>query len=74
MIMGDSYTKAFAPWVIPYFEQVIVINPRYFKGRGEEFQQLLKDYKVTDFMLLEYGNDISSRVYSEELRKTVSIK
>lgn len=74
MIMGDAYAKAFAPWLIPYYEKVIVINPIYFKGREPEFQQLLKNFKVTDFIILEYGNDISSRIHSEELRKTCIYK
>jgi len=74
MIMGSENVRAFAPWLIPSYEKVIVINPIHFKGNEPEFQQLLKDYHVTDFMLLEYGNDINSRIYNEGLRKTCLYK
>lgn len=55
MIIGDSYMKAFALWLTPYYEKVIVINSDYFEGDKSEIDYILEDEGVTDFMILVSG-------------------
>jgi len=50
-IVKDSYGNAFTPWLTPYFEKIIVIDPRHF---NEDFYKLLTDNSVTDLLVLNY--------------------
>jgi len=53
MIVGDDYAKSFAGWMIPCYEKIILVDPRYFEGSDSEFMQMFTDYSITDFLILE---------------------
>lgn len=59
MVLGDSYVKSLAPWLIPCYEEIIYINPDKFRKGKSEFRQLLIDYSVTDLMIVNSGRNIS---------------
>jgi len=54
MILGDDYIKPFAPWLTPYYENVCLVSPRYFDGGPEEFWKLFSEYQITEFLVVEY--------------------
>ena len=56
LIFKDSYANCFIPLLIPHFESITVIDPRYFTGNIEdilgdsEFTHLLYLYNVNTFL------------------------
>jgi len=69
LIVGDHYRRAFAPWLIPCFEKVIVIDPDQYKEGRAAFQKVLSDYQVTDFLVIEYGRNLSSTAFLKDIRE-----
>ncbi len=57
LIFKDSYANAFVPFVAPYYEKVIMIDPRYYFG---DVHQLIEDEKITDMMFLYNVNTFFS--------------
>lgn len=47
MIFKDSYANSFIPFLTPYFEKIIIIDPRYYYGDAE---LLIRSEGVTDIM------------------------
>lgn len=68
MIVGDEYSKAFAPWLTPYFESICLVDPSYFNGESKEFWQLFSGYNITDFLILEYGKNLGKSVINSRIR------
>lgn len=53
MVIKDSYANCFIPFLIPYYKEIIVIDPRYYYGNiGDE----ISSEGVTDVLLLYNAN------------------
>ncbi|MDR0424583.1 MAG: hypothetical protein LBH39_03885 [Clostridiales Family XIII bacterium] len=50
-VIKDSYGNALIPWLAPYFDSVIAIDPRTFR---EDFGQMLAERGVTDLLIVDY--------------------
>jgi hypothetical protein len=48
-IVKDSYANAFIPFLLPHFEKIIYIDPRYF---NENLTGFVKKQKITDVLFL----------------------
>jgi hypothetical protein len=48
-IVKDSYANAFIPFLLPHFEKIIYIDPRYF---NENLTDFVKKEKITDVLFL----------------------
>lgn len=70
MIFKDSYANCFIPFLTPYFEKIIIVDPRYYYGdaqmtiRNEGVTDIVFFYNVDTFMtdhsladVLEAQND-----------------
>jgi len=66
VLVKDSFGNAFAPWLTPYFESIIVIDPRHFK---EDFYKLLTENGVTDVLVLNYMQLTKQEEYMELLNR-----
>lgn len=51
LIVKDSYANAFIPWLVPSFNKIIVIDPRYF---GDNIYTLAEEEGISDFLVLDY--------------------
>lgn len=51
LIIKDSYANAFLPWVYPYFQNMVMVDPRYFK---ENISDLIENNYITDVLFLNY--------------------
>lgn len=64
MIIGDKYSKIFAPWLIPYYEKILLINPAYYKGDKYILEEMIKEYNVEDFLVIQsvrmFGETVES--------------
>lgn len=49
LIFKDSYANCFIPMLIPHYENIVVIDPRYFSGRIED---IMADFNFTDVLFL----------------------
>ena len=49
LIFKDSYANCFIPFLIPHFEKIVVIDPRYFT---EDINDILKDTEFTHLLYL----------------------
>ncbi len=61
VIIKDSYGNAFAPYLALHYEQVFIIDYRYFKSNIPEF---IKEYKITDFIFAHNTFVVNSRYTS----------
>lgn len=46
-VIKDSYANCFIPLLVPHYERICVLDPRYFRGRLFDF---MEDYKPRDGM------------------------
>ncbi len=49
LILKDSYANCFIPLLIPHFEKIVIIDPRYFNGN---LQYILEDNDFSHLLLL----------------------
>ncbi|MGI5849888.1 MAG: DHHW family protein [Christensenellales bacterium] len=67
MIVGDEYSKAFAPWLTPYYENIILINPTFYNGSQKDFWNFFSDYQIADFLIMEYGNHLGYNTVNRKI-------
>lgn len=49
LIFKDSYANCFIPFLIPYYRNITVIDPRYYY---EDVERLISDNNITDILFL----------------------
>jgi hypothetical protein len=68
VVIKDSYANAFIPFLLPHFEKVYYIDPRYFKGNMIDF---VKEQKITDVLFLNNStvarNDGIAKLLNEKM-------
>ena len=57
LIFKDSYANCFIPLLIPYYENIIIVDPRYYSGNIED---IMSDYNYSDVLFL-YNTDFLTR-------------
>ncbi len=53
LVVKDSFANCYIPFLIPYYNKIIVVDPRYYVGGIEE---LTYTYGITDTLFLYSGN------------------
>ena len=48
-VIKDSYANSFIPFLLPHFEKVYIVDPRYYKGSLTDF---MKKQQITDVLFL----------------------
>ncbi|MEG1548706.1 MAG: DHHW family protein [Clostridia bacterium] len=63
IIFGDNVAKLFAPWLTPCYENVILINSKWYHDGVDGLRKIFEEYNVTDFICMQsifsYSGDIS---------------
>ncbi|MGD9676948.1 MAG: DHHW family protein [Vulcanibacillus sp.] len=72
MILGDQYSKAFTPWLTPYYTNIVLVSPSLFNGSSEEFWHLFTEYQITDFLIIEYGRYLGDSVMNKRIIELMS--
>lgn len=49
LILKDSYANCFVPFLLPYFEEIILVDPRYYYG---DLSELIRTEKITQILFL----------------------
>lgn len=79
MVFKDSYANCFIPFLTPYYEKIIIIDPRYYYGdaqmtiRNEGITDVLFFYNVNTFMtdhsladVLESGEEFQAEDLNQD--------
>lgn len=53
LLVKDSYANCLIPFLVPYYREVIVIDPRYYEGSLDE---IMDENKITSVLFLYNGN------------------
>lgn len=53
LLVKDSYANCLIPFLVPYYREIIVIDPRYYYG---DIYQVMKENKITSVLFLYNGN------------------
>lgn len=53
LIIRDSQANCFAPFLTPYFQEIVMVDPRYYSGTIDD---IMKTYQITDVLFLYGGN------------------
>ena len=53
LLVKDSFANSFIPFLVPFYQEIIVVDPRYYAGTMEE---IVETYAVTDVLFLYSGN------------------
>lgn len=61
MVVKESFGNAFAPYLIPHYEQVFVVDARYFQINGEKF---IKDNGINEILFINniFAANTSSQI------------
>lgn len=49
LVFKDSYANAYVPFLIPYYKQIIMIDPRYYY---DSVDMIIENYGITDVLFL----------------------
>lgn len=72
MIVGDEFAKSFAGWMIPCYEKIVLVDPRYFAGSDAEFMQMFADYQITDFLILENAQNLGESILNTRINQLLT--
>ena len=53
LIFKDSYANCFIPFLIPYYRQILVVDPRYYYGN---VQELIDENQIANILFLYNAN------------------
>ena len=67
-VVKDSYGNALVPWLAAGYETIVAIDPRTCQ---EDLAQLLEQYGVTDFLLLDYVKVTATTAYGSMLEALI---
>lgn len=65
LLVKNSYGNAFAPWLLHHFEQVVVVDYRYYSG---SVTALVKKHGITDVILVGAVSTTGSRPHHRRLK------
>ena len=55
LVFKDSYANSFVPFLIPYYEKIIMVDPRYYY---DDIEIAMTSYGITDILYLYSGDTI----------------
>lgn len=53
LVVKDSYANAFLPFLIPYYREIVVVDPRYYY---DSIDTLIQDYGIQEVLFLYNAN------------------
>jgi hypothetical protein len=67
-VIKDSYGNAFSSWLPPYFEKILIIDPRSFR---EDLFGTMDESGVTDLLILDYLKVTMLPAYIDSLNEII---
>lgn len=53
ILIGDYSAKVLSTWLIPYYENIIVIDSAFYSKSKSDFFKLFEDYNISDIILIQ---------------------
>ena len=53
LVLKDSYANCFLPFLIPYYDEIVVIDPRYYY---DDIYSEITSQKITEILFLYNAN------------------
>lgn len=53
LVVKDSFANCFIPFLVPYYREIVVVDPRYYSGTMED---IMETYQISDALFLYSGN------------------
>ncbi|SDW10447.1 DHHW family protein [Paenibacillus sp. CF384] len=69
VVVKDSYANALIPYLLPHFEEIDIIDPRYYKGSITAY---VKEHRITDVLLLSSSTAARTTHVAELLEDKIS--
>ena len=57
LILKDSYANAFIPFLLPYYQTITIVDPRYY---SDDLEKLIADTGITDILFLYNMNTFAT--------------
>ena len=70
VLIKNSFGNAFAPFLLPHFETVTVVDYRYFEGH---LTRLIDELEITDVIFLNTNSHIGSGYHRRRLKRLLEI-
>jgi len=71
LILKDSYANCFIPFLLPYYSEIIVVDPRYYY---DDLHALIKENQITDILFLYSANTLFKDTALKEVLMEASFK
>ena len=68
LVVKNSYGNAFAPWLLPHFEKVVVVDYRYY---AFSVQRLIAEHHVTDVVIVNATTTAISKPHQRRLQQSL---
>ena len=49
LVIKDSYANAFIPYLIPYYEEIVIVDPRYYY---DDLDELIESEEISETLFL----------------------
>lgn len=69
VIVGDTNANILAPWLSALYEEIYVINQRYYLGGPEGFRRIFQEHNVRDLLIVEGMDTMADKDSLSWLRK-----
>lgn len=53
LLVKDSFANSFIPFLMPYYREIVVVDPRYYSGT---INDLMDSYRISEVLFLYSGN------------------
>ena len=70
LVVGDSFSNAFTPYLAPYYDEVHKVDARYYEAakNGGTMGELIRKYGIDDvYVIVSYANGIASQTSMDKL-------
>ena len=57
LIFKDSYANALIPFLLPYYQNITIVDPRYY---SDDIEKLISDAQITDVLFLYNMNTFAA--------------
>lgn len=74
LVIGDSFSNAFTPYLAPYYDEVHKVDARYCSKaqNGGNIAELLERYGIDDiYIVVSYANGVRSQTSQTNLRRVL---
>ena len=53
LLVQDSYANCLVPFLVPYFREIIMVDPKYYEGN---LHDIMRENKISSVLFLYSGN------------------